>query len=637
MLTQVMQNPRFMALLQPPPPSQSIGTQGQKTEPVKAQLQVAETPVFQAVPVQPATFQQPIVGSNGQGSNLQAMQQVFPPPSVHPGYFGDGSMFQNMAGHAPGNQFYTPGTVSGVLCTVTLGAPEDAQKLDSLVGPPKKGFMLHYSFPPYCINEVGRSMGLNRREVGHGNLAEKALVALLPKEDEFPYSVRVTSEVMASDGSSSMATVCGGSLALMDAGVPLRSHVAGVSVGLVTTVNESTGEITDYRILTDILEKYGMQGLEDHVGDMDFKIAGTRVGITAIQLDIKPSGIPLEILCEALEPARIAREHILDAMEQEIPKPTSEQKSNAPRKGCISIQRESVGRLIGPQGSTVKNIERTTGVRVTISEGGRVCLIAKDKASYNQAVEMVDSAVGKEVEIGNIYNGFVTQIRDFGAIVEVDGGHEGLLHISELSHQRVAHVTDAVMLGQKLSVMCIGRDAKGNLKLSLKATMPMSTAGNNRESSPMVKVVEHSITAASIANATAATKIECEVIKSKVVPEQSVRVPRAFEETETVLEKQGHVELQSMEHQKSAELHEVSSRAAVSTLEGNKDTKLELKRSDDVMIDSSKKIQVNVGGEYEATVHQVRQMGAVLKLHSGELGKLFFDKALAPSGTKLRV
>ncbi|MCO5551038.1 hypothetical protein L7F22_004534 [Adiantum nelumboides] len=419
---------------------------------------------------------------------------------------------------------------------------------------------------------------------------------------------------------------------------------------------------------------------------MDFKIAGTRVGITAIQLDIKPCGIPLEILCEALEPARIAREHILDAMEQGIQKPTSEQKSNAPHKGCFSIQRESVGRLIGPQGSTVKNIERTTGVRVTISEGGRVCLIAKDKVSYDQAIEMVDSAVGKEIEIGNIYNGFVTQIRDFGAIVEVDGGHEGLLHISELSHQRVAHVTDAVMLGQKLSVMCIGRDAKGNLKLSLKATMPMSTAGNYRESSPMVKVVEHSITTASIANATAATKIECEVIKSKVVPEQSVRVPLAFEETETVSQKQGHVKLEhqksapvrvplafeetetvsqkqghvklehqksapvgvplafeetetvsqkqghvKLEHQKSAELHEVSPRAAVSTLEGNKEAKLESKRSDDVMIDSSKKIQVNVGGEYEATVHQVRQMGAVLKLHNGELGKLFFDKETVKS------
>ncbi|KAI5075919.1 hypothetical protein GOP47_0009995 [Adiantum capillus-veneris] len=546
-----------------------------------------------------------------------------------------------------GSSLFSRGNTQ-VLCTVTLGAPEDAQKLDYLVGPPKKRFMLHYSFPPYCINEVGRSTWLNRREVGHGNLAEKALVALLPNEEEFPYSVRVTSEVMASDGSSSMATVCGGSLALMDAGVPLRSHVAGVSVGLITAVDETTGKITDYRILTDILEssfdslsmqkrninkcinlsEHGMQGLEDHVGDMDFKIAGTRLGITAIQLDIKPSGIPLDILCEALEPARIAREQILDVMEQEIREPKTEQKANAPRKGNFSVQREMVGRLIGPHGSTVKNIERTTGVRLSISEDGRVCVIAKDQSSYDQAKDMVDSVIGKEVEIGNIYSGCVTQIRDFGAFVEIEGGHQGLLHISELSHQRVAQVTDAVMLGQKLSVMCIGRDTKGNIKLSLKATMPLSTAVKNRESSTMVPGVERTISTASPANAMSVAETEREVIKCKIVLEQSGRIPGKLEETEMVMQNQGEVEplkLHGVKQQEGVEYREVPVRVAVSTPECNGDAKLE-SRSEDARLDSSKKSQVNIDGEYEATVHQIRVLGAVLKLHNGELGKLFFDE-----------
>jgi polyribonucleotide nucleotidyltransferase len=232
-----------------------------------------------------------------------------------------------------------------------MGAPDDAQKLDSLVGMSRKRFMVHYSFPPFSINEIGRLGGLNRREVGHGTLAEKALVALLPPEEDFPYSVRVTSECLASDGSSSMATVCGGSLALMDAGVPLREHVGAVSVGLVSVTDPSNGNITDYRILTDIL------GLEDHLGDMDFKIAGTRKGITAIQLDIKPAGIPLHIICEALEPARVGRSQIIDFMEQTICSPRDAQRENMPRSGTMTIHQDSIGRLIGPQGSNVKGIQ----------------------------------------------------------------------------------------------------------------------------------------------------------------------------------------------------------------------------------------------------------------------------------------
>lgn len=247
-----------------------------------------------------------------------------------------------------GSSIFSRGNTQ-VLCTVTMGPPDDAQRLDSLVGMNRKRFMVHYSFPPFSINEVGRLGGLNRREVGHGTLAEKALVALLPPEEDFPYSFRVTSECLASDGSSSMATVCGGSLALMDAGVPLREHVGAVSVGLVSKIDPVTGAVTDYRILTDIL------GLEDHLGEMDFKIAGTRKGITAIQLDMKPEGILLDILCEALEPALVGRTQIIDFMEQIISRPR--QRENMPRSGTVTIPQDTIGRLIGPQGANIKYIQ----------------------------------------------------------------------------------------------------------------------------------------------------------------------------------------------------------------------------------------------------------------------------------------
>ncbi|RWR91767.1 polyribonucleotide nucleotidyltransferase 2, mitochondrial [Cinnamomum micranthum f. kanehirae] len=239
------------------------------------------------------------------------------------------------AGNFPilhGSSLFSRGDTQ-VLCTVTLGAPGDAQRLDSLVGPPTKRFMLHYCFPPFSINEVGKRTGLNRREVGHGTLAEKALLAVLPPEDDFPYTVRVNSEVMASDGSTSMATVC--------AGIPLREHVAGVSVGLVSEVDPSTGMIKDYQILTDIL------GLEDHLGDMDFKIAGTRKGVTAIQLDIKPAGIPLDIICECLEPALKGRLQILDHMEREINAPRTQDNRNSPRVATLKFSNESLRRMLG--------------------------------------------------------------------------------------------------------------------------------------------------------------------------------------------------------------------------------------------------------------------------------------------------
>ncbi|KAL6571218.1 Polyribonucleotide nucleotidyltransferase 2, mitochondrial [Orobanche hederae] len=238
-----------------------------------------------------------------------------------------------------------------VLCTLTRGARGEAQRLESLVGPPSKRFMLHYSFPPFCINEVGKRVGLNRRKVGHGTLGEKALLAVLPPEDDCPYTVHVNAEVMASDGSTSMASVCAGSMALMGAGIPLRDHVAGLSVGLVSETDPSTGDITDYRILTDIL------GLEDHLGDMDFKIAGTRNGITAIQLDIKPIGIPLDVICRSLEPAHKGRLHLLDHMEREINLPRTHDGRNSPRILTLKHRNDAIRRLIGPLGALRMNIE----------------------------------------------------------------------------------------------------------------------------------------------------------------------------------------------------------------------------------------------------------------------------------------
>ncbi|KAG1366250.1 Polyribonucleotide nucleotidyltransferase 2, mitochondrial [Cocos nucifera] len=296
-------------------------------------------------------------------------------------------------------------------------------------------------------------------------LAEKALLAVLPPEDDFPYTVRVNSEVMASDGSTSMATVCGGSMALMDAGIPVREHVAGVSVGLVTEVDPSTGMINDYRILTDIL------GLEDHLGDMDFKIAGTRKGITAIQLDIKPAGIPVDIICECLEPAQKGRNHILDRMEREICSPRTMGDGSTPRLATLKFSNDLIQRLLGPLGSQRKKIEQETGARIAVSDG-TVTIVAKNRSVMEKAKEKVDFVIGREIEVGGIYKGVISSIKEYGAFVEFNGGQQGLLHISELSHEPVSRVSDVVSVGQDLSVMCIGQDVRGNIKLSLKAVLP---------------------------------------------------------------------------------------------------------------------------------------------------------------------
>ncbi|KAH0667923.1 hypothetical protein KY285_029129 [Solanum tuberosum] len=393
------------------------------------------------------------------------------------------------AGNLPvlhGSAIFSRGDTQ-VLCTTTLGAPGDAQRLDSLVGPSSKRFMLHYSFPPFCTNEVGKRTGLHycigvklvmvsylvlrfiiwsASEVSEScTLAENALLAVLPPEDDFPYAVRINSEVMASDGSTSMATVCGGSMALMDSGIPLREHVAGLSMGLVSEVEPSTGEIKDYRLLTSIL------GLEDHLGDMDFKIAGTRNGVTAIQLDIKPAGIPLDIICESLDPALKGRLQILEHMEREISAPRIQDDIYSPRLVTSKYSNDALRRLIGPVGALKRKIEDETGARISVSDG-TFTIIAKNQSVMEKVQEKVDFIIGREIEIGGVYKGIVVSVKEYGAFVEFNGGQQGLLHISELSHDPVSRVSDVVSVGKQLSLMCIGQDVHGNIKLSLKATLP---------------------------------------------------------------------------------------------------------------------------------------------------------------------
>uniref|UniRef100_M1A8G6 polyribonucleotide nucleotidyltransferase n=1 Tax=Solanum tuberosum TaxID=4113 RepID=M1A8G6_SOLTU len=364
-----------------------------------------------------------------------------------------------------GSAIFSRGILRSVLRTVTLGSPGDAQRLDSLVGPSSKRSMLHYSFPPFCTNEVGKRTGLNRREVGYGTLAEKALLAVLPPEDDFPYAVRINSEVMASDGSTSMATVCGGSMALMDSGIPLIEHVAGLLMGLVSEVDSSTGEIKDYRLLTDIF------GLEDHLGDMDFKFAGTRNGVTAIQLDIKPAGIPLDIRCESLDPALKGRLQILEHMECEISAPRIQDDIYSPRLVTSKYSNDALRRLIGPVGALKRKIEDETGARISVSDG-TFTIIAKNQSVMEKVQEKVDFIIGREIEIGGVYKGIVVSVKEYGAFVEFNGGQQGLLHISELSHDPVSRVSDVVSVGKQLSLMCIGQGVHGNIKLSLKATLP---------------------------------------------------------------------------------------------------------------------------------------------------------------------
>jgi polyribonucleotide nucleotidyltransferase len=349
------------------------------------------------------------------------------------------------------------------LALATLASAEEAQMLDGYTGGElSKRFILHYNFPPFSVGETGRVGGASRREIGHGALAERSIAPVIPPELDFPYAIRVSSEVMESNGSTSMASVCAGVMALMDAGVPVRRPVGGISVGLVT---EYEGDrLKRYTTLTDII------GSEDHFGDMDFKLCGTRQGITGFQLDLKLPGIPHSILAEAIRQARDARMKVLDVMHAAITAPRKELSPYAPRIETVKIHPDKIGLLIGPGGKTIKGIVAETGAEINIDDDGSVHIYSANRDSLNRAKEII-TGMTKEIEVGETYHGRVVSIKEFGAFVEVLPGKDGLVHISELADFRVKNVEDVVKVGDLIWVKCIGIDEKGRVKLSRKAAM----------------------------------------------------------------------------------------------------------------------------------------------------------------------
>ena len=351
-----------------------------------------------------------------------------------------------------------------VLSITTLAGLSEVQVIDGLGDDTPKRYIHHYNFPPYSVGDTKPMRGPGRREIGHGALAERALIPVLPTEEEFPYAIRVVSEVLSSNGSSSQASVCGSTLSLMDAGVPIKQPVAGIAMGLI----EEHGVI---KILTDI------QGLEDHFGDMDFKVAGTREGITAIQMDIKVEGIKKEILEEALEKARIARLQILDNIEATIDKPREKLSPFAPIIYIILIDPEKIGEVIGSGGKVINKIIEQTGVKIDIDDDGKVSVISNDHEKAQEAIDIIEGIV-KEVEIGDIYNGKVKKLMKFGAFVEIKKGTEGLLHISEIDHKRTEKVEDELKVGDSVVVKVIDVDEQGKISLSRKALIPKPEKDN---------------------------------------------------------------------------------------------------------------------------------------------------------------
>ena len=356
------------------------------------------------------------------------------------------------------------------LVIVTLGPTKEAQDMDGLTGgATSKSFILHYNMPPFTVGETGRFTGPGRREIGHGALAERSLVPVLPPEDAFPYSIRVTSEIMASNGSTSMASVCGGCLALMDAGVPIIAPVAGISCGLMTE-NAADGAITKWVTVTDIL------GEEDHFGDMDFKLAGTTKGITGFQLDLKINGLPFEIAKVAIHQASEARIEILKKMLAALPAPRANLSKYAPRIQTIQIDPEKIGLLIGPGGKTIRRITETTGAQIDIAEddSGKIFIYSNNADAMNRAMQEIDGLCGggSQIEVGKLYQGRVTGIKEFGCFVECMPGKEGLCHISELADFRVRRTEDVVKMGEMIWVKCVGIDERtGKVRLSRKAAM----------------------------------------------------------------------------------------------------------------------------------------------------------------------
>ncbi len=364
-----------------------------------------------------------------------------------------------------GSALFTRGETQALVLT-TLGTSRDYQELDGLTGGTKqKSFILHYNFPPYSVGETGRFGSPGRREIGHGNLAERSLLPVLPSEDEFPYAIRLVSEIMESNGSTSMASVCGGCLSLMDAGVPIQTPVAGISCGLVTRF-DSDGKLQKHVVLTDII------GAEDHFGDMDFKICGTKNGITGFQLDLKIRGLPFDIAKEAIDRNRRTRMKILDIMAGTISAPNSDLKECAPRIKVMRVDPEKIGVIIGPGGKNIRRMTEISGAQIDIDDDdpGRVLVYASGAQSMKRAVEEIELAIG-EIEVGKTYRGIVRSVKEFGAFVECMPGKEGLVHISELADFRVNKTEDVCRLGDEILVKCIGIDDKGRVRLSRRAAL----------------------------------------------------------------------------------------------------------------------------------------------------------------------
>ncbi len=366
-----------------------------------------------------------------------------------------------------GSALFTRGETQS-LAVVTLGSTDDEQRIDALEGEYYRTFMLHYNFPPFSVGEARPLRSPGRREVGHGALAERALKPVIPDKEKFPYTLRLVSDILESNGSSSMATVCGGALAMMDAGVPIREAVAGIAMGLIKEGNRVT-------ILSDIL------GLEDHLGDMDFKVTGTKHGVTALQMDIKIAGITSALMKDALEQARKGRLHILEAMAKALTAPRTNLSPYAPRIFTLKIKQDKIREVIGPGGKTIRGIIAECGVKINVEDTGIVSVAAVDEASARKAIDRINSII-EEVEIGKIYMGTVRKIMDFGAFVEILPGTDGLVHISQLAHHRVKSVADEVTEGQQILVKVLEIDRQGKIRLSRKETMEPPQVGAAKES-----------------------------------------------------------------------------------------------------------------------------------------------------------
>ncbi len=365
-----------------------------------------------------------------------------------------------------GSALFTRGETQALVVT-TLGTERDAQRIDALSGDYEDRFMLHYNMPPFATGETGRVGSPKRREIGHGRLAKRALIAALPSKEEFPYTMRVVSEITESNGSSSMASVCGGCLSLMDAGVPMKAHVAGIAMGLIKDDNR-------FAVLTDIL------GDEDHLGDMDFKVAGTTFGITALQMDIKIQGITKEIMQVALAQAKEARMHILGKMQEAMGAAKTEVSDFAPRLYVMKINPDKIRDVIGKGGAVIRALTEETGTQINIEEDGTITIASNDSAKADEAKRRI-AEITAELEVGKVYEGPVTKILDFGALINLLPGKDGLLHISQIAHERVERVTDYLKEGQIVKVKVMETDEKGRVKLSMKALLDRSAPGHDQD------------------------------------------------------------------------------------------------------------------------------------------------------------